>query len=1425
MVVVTAKPSYPAPLPPNQLTPLESTLRATEALIKEPDYDKGKYKNHRDAILYLLRDDNPDNPATLENILKHAKRADDIELIDAVVESYSKNKDKTKHLSELVFKTYTKIKNATNFEPYSNKKYYEKLKRDLEIYKKDVITRLNKGELKDKELVAVLKSARHSHDGEIIHLVNEYYLKNLKQHEVIPEIILSTYIKVKNAKWFQDYQKLGIYSLLEKDLEKYRKTLLSEFEKLSDSKDKTTRKKIIDILRDDIPDDPAITKQILEYASSNNDYELIDAVIASFIKDPNKNKDLAKDIFYVFQQIRKEDGFKPYAQLDHYQKLQTEFNNYRNDILARLQNDSAEKIPENELGKILSNAIKLKDAEIADAALQYGFKYFLNKFKNEFHKIKVLDWFIHYTRLPHYADLNNESKSASNTSNDNNDDAPQSKRKAKAPRPSAPAPTPDKNIPLTVLFSQLKVLLATPDYDKSVYNNYRKALLSLLKDDIPDSEEDLGQLFKLAKETNDVELIDAIISPFVYTPIKGGKLFDQLIETLADLKDVSWFRSFFSSSPYQRKLEQVMALAFATGSVSLNNQQLRKLLQIACDQHDYKLALNLLSAPPREENDDDSDDDQDERTKIAFEILESKIKEYYAAYSRDKKCLFWLVAIKDILNCDGLLNFRCIDIKQIKDLAELSLAHNNIQFVEAWIKIRPDLLDQEMHQSFISLAATKYKQALMSLLENEHARNGFGMDSILDILSSPLLGQNALDELFPNTKKLIDILDATDPSYRNKLQEKLINKSPKLKEKFANTKYSDGKLETICLNGEFDKLDTAILGKDVGKIRIKGKSLLHYVVKYNYNPANGGWPDSVLKKPINEQQADEAFQTISKGKNLILEELLRTKQFSNQDIQDAYNKAYRDGNVERKNYNPFSKKAETDKTIKTDIAGRGDHALMKQLEDAGANPAMGESFIGVWRAVTYSYAASAGIDFVLGTTTGLIQHYLKVPAKDWYNRVASYVSGGTSAAAFLATGAVKDAYYRNLNPDYYNNNFLDLTGVNLAGNYKRNWYGGIQSGKDLGKAMASNAGVIGAENAITDADSITSANKNVHHKVALDIYDDYLRAEAEKNTSRWYFHTKGLEGFMEHLEAINLKCDFGIPGDNGYSFNTEFQKELQNIFSDANVAKTIESIVSFKQNEIFFMGLARGIEQGLIKTPLSLKKQILNAKDNVIIELAKSRQGPVNQDVPYVFGRLRKIYDNHSKEYVPLSVLLVAQFYKQLEISSGARKIGVREKIWICFRDGWQNLLGKVAPKFGMTKEQANDVVATFANVTLATAVGFGGYYEKKLRDELATQGIMKSTFYISEICRSAMSILSHTGIPPLVIIPVVGSILVMLYSRHKEVDLITATSDLAHKIWDAMTPHPDSTGIFINHSTLVKFNDLLKFKRELIPEVVGMSL
>jgi hypothetical protein len=833
-----------------------------------------------------------------------------------------------------------------------------------------------------------------------------------------------------------------------------------------------------------------------------------------------------------------------------------EYKNKREALLALLNDDKPDEIED--LEHLIKHASKHQDGEILINVLKSVIKHqqvLSQELTAKLLKEKEESWFATLAInnqdiqkfLEHLKLLKILQKEEVTESSEA--DTPRSKASSSssaAPlKPMTRAPKPEDKYPLTVLFRGIKELIEQPDYDKSVYNNYRKALLALLKDDIPDSNEDLGQLFQLAKETKDYEVIDAIISPFLYQPIaynpnSKNKLLEHIVDTFIELQQTPWFVSYFTSTPYQRKIGQILELAFEMRTAHISNDQLKKLLKMACDQNDFKLVANLLATPPTERLSDSDDENSDDhqrniRTLEAFEILEAKIKDCYAQYTTNKKCLFWLVAIKDIIESDELLNFKQVEIQKIKDLASLALAHNNIQFVETWIKARPELLEDK---EFKKRAVEQYVKALKSLLEDDNARNGFGTASILSILASDVMKDQRLEGLFQDEKKLYKILANTDPTWRAKLSIELQKKGAV--KSLPKEDLKDEELANFCLDGNVDEIQKRLATNfDFTKAHFKGNSLLHYVVSYKYNEDKGGWPHSILRLPLDEQQKDTSFRILSEKKNLILKVLLQSKQFTKKDIQDAFNKANRDGTVKRNS---------EDKSIKTKFVLRGDHQMMRQLIDAGANPAVGETFTGIFRAVTYSYAASAGLDFVLGTATDLIQHYAKVPVANWYKRVASYISGGTSAATFLATGAVSEAYHRNMNPDYYNNNFLDLTQVIVAGNYKRNWYGGVQSGRNLASSTSKQAGVSGSENAIFDANDISSYNLNIHHKVAMDVYEDYIGASEKKKLAHWPPAIKGFESLKNDLEEINRKCVYGIAGDNDYSFNQEFQEEFKKPF-------------------------------------------------------------------------------------------------------------------------------------------------------------------------------------------------------------------------------------------------------------------------------------
>jgi hypothetical protein len=153
---------------------------------------------------------------------------------------------------------------------------------------------------------------------------------------------------------------------------------------------------------------------------------------------------------------------------------------------------------------------------------------------------------------------------------------------------------------------------------------------------------------------------------------------------------------------------------------------------------------------------------------------------------------------------------------------------------------------------------------------------------------------------------------------------------------------------------------------------------------------------------------------------------------------------------------------------------------------------------------------------------------------------------------------------------------------------------------------------------------------------------------------------------------------------------------------------------------------------------------------------------------PYFFGKLRRIYDSHSKESVTISVMLVAQYYKQLKISKYERELTISEKAWGGFVHKWQDFIGWFAPVFGLSKDQANDLIANSSQVSVAGIIGTMGYYEKKLRDEMIERGLTKSVRDFMLVCGSAMTTLDYAGIPPLAVLPALGGLLAVLYCRHK---------------------------------------------------------
>lgn len=1006
-------------------------------------------------------------------------------------------------------------------------------------------------------------------------------------------------------------------------------------------------------------------------------------------------------------------------------------------------------------------------------------------------------------------------------------------------RPNVPAPVPTekqkeeredkerKKEPLSKLLKEINKLKSKPNIDQAVLRNARKDLLERLRDDIPDDDKDLKKAFVEARKTNDYEVIDAILDQFVMTPIQSGELLDEVIDEFMKFTSLTRVQSYFASKPYGVMLEKIIRYALEQGDLSISLKQREALAKLAFDRDDMKLVAQVLATEAKTHKDivDESEKQREleKHSDLVFDLVAAKLKEYYAKIGKDKKYLFRLVAFKDIIEKSSGFDFFHINVGKVLDLANLSLFHNNLQFVEFWIRHKPDILDDK---TFKEAAIAKYKQALKDLLLDANARNTYAVEIIITLLNSEVLKGVDLKDLFPAQNKLNEILVDTDPDVRE-LITPLLKKRQILVEDFTPANIPE--LIKACREADVDKVNNAIADKtfEVHKVRHGNRSLLFHAVSYEYGRFQGkpeGWPHVMLRETQSKQAEDADFKLYSERKNKILKALLKTGKFTQEDIDEAYEKVCRDGTIK-------------DEHLPTEYAIRGDRKMIEQLMDAGANTAIGKNYIGIWRASLLAYGSARVADTILGAGAALIQHYTKLNTVSAYSKISEFVSAGTSVAAFEATNAVVTAWHSTVNLDFRRDNMIDFDRRTVVGSKDKTWYGGFVYGRNLEQKMRNKVGVVNVENAVFEVKDINDRNRYIHHMIGMLVYKAFCgeqeEAKFKKEKSIFVKIIAGIgnfiarkagtseEDYLIYLEDCNKKCQYGIPGDGGYSFNLAFQRELARLFDDANVKKTADSIVDFPSNRSFFLDMAKGIDLGLIKTPLSLKKKIMDAYAVVlerVRELRSSQEVKNNASASSTadtaakriksrneFGRLINIYDNHTKDSIPLTVILVAQQYKEEEMMRGDRELPVIEKIWDGCILGLDSLVGYVAPKFGVDKQRAHGVIGKSLQHTGAICVGAFNFYEPKLRKEIAKEGLLKTFTYLS------LSIvnLKFCGIAPYIVLPPLVFVLSLMYCREYDLNPVDDFWENYYAFKDAFVPRPDKTEVFIRASTRVQFDKL----------------
>jgi len=972
----------------------------------------------------------------------------------------------------------------------------------------------------------------------------------------------------------------------------------------------------------------------------------------------------------------------------------------------------------------------------------------------------------------------------------------------------------------TPLYNGYEKLVAPNPYNRSVFINYRKSIIENLKlQRLKPNDTDLYKVLELAFKIQDNEIIDVILSQYPPKVMNSGKLFDFILQKYLENKNTPLWKSFLVEQPHKKKISEIVRSTLDYKAVSLKFDQKKQLLEIATNENDYDFVHTIISAPNKNNR------NASLKSKALFGILKKKINEYYASYNNDRKSLFRLVALKQVIENDTTIDYSKIKIKSIRPLISQALLHGNIQFIEMWLKKKPEIL-QDLE--FKNLVHTKYVDCLRSLLLDSDSRSGYGIGAITAILDSKVVQELGLESLNLSQQKLQEIYSDIAPQWRDALKAKLkkYNVIFKIPEKLIQGNSSED-WAIKCLNGDVADVEQMIASGllDLSKIRFQNQTLLYYAASYKRGGQND-WPYSTLQLPIDMQLNDAGFQILSRNKNRIISLLLKQYEFTKEDVQAAFNIAYQDGIVKRDKPSVFNKAVKKDQNLETKYALRGDHGILKKLIQAGADLSIGKSFMGIYKAIAISYVSALSADFILGVTTELIQEYLKVPANRWYQHFAAWISASTSAYTFEKTGVVIEYYHRTLNPDYLSNNLLDLSNVIVAGTHTSNWYGGLVFGNNLQSKISGKTGITGTENAIFDVDDITHRNIAKHWEISTRLFCEYKMALEKGSKAKWRPRVKGYEKLIDGLEEMNKACCYGIPGDNKYSFNNAFQQKLRDLLLTADQTNLINSIIIFKRNRLFFLDFAKGVDQGLIKVPLELKLRILDINHKISERIVRPVQSAPQQNLHMLFGELVNMYSQHTKSRIPLSVLMVAQTYEQRRITGIDVHLSPQQRVWKGFVWGYDSVLACITPRFGITKERGHELVAQSLSRAMSLVIGGANYYEKKIRSEIVKQGVLSAASQIATLAFTSMATLWTMGYSPFLGIVTTVSALCFLYCRQNDIHPTEPFMKMYKAFKEASMPRPDRQGVFIRKETMDSFKRLFKsYQIDSIPEVVHCSL
>lgn len=879
-------------------------------------------------------------------------------------------------------------------------------------------------------------------------------------------------------------------------------------------------------------------------------------------------------------------------------------------------------------------------------------------------------------------------------------------------------------------------------------------------------DSDFSQLIDQIISNQNHELLADIFAHKIFITIASRGTPSNEVETVTCKKLLETFLNYNSETlkknpPLLHAASKFVDMLLDRRALQLNQLSFQKLIEIANGKSDYAFFAEVLYA---------GKELIARNSSTIFRFIASRITALYSKLRLSNDSLFTISQLVGILD-EYSLDLSTVHPGDILSLLDIAIKHKNPLLIESIITKTgcPELPITTLHSARII-----YKDALKRLLNSSADVVEFNLPYIKKFLRSRIMSTESLDFIFPTDFHRRKLLVDLPFEYQTEVMQLLgIHRE--------NSINADSILR-MCELGDVEGIrETIASGADISECRNATGGVLKAVARY-------GRDNSEKLLQTKEERNDPDFDALMERKNAILGLLLKNYEFSRGQIQEAYDKIYQDSLRSKSRAEGF------------EILG--DHQMLLRLIEAGANPLRTPKERSISRVIAIATTIKIASEITLSLAAIAADHFSPKGA-EMINRFKSYIST-TIATTFLQTSrVVVRNYHRNWNPDFAKNSLLsfeDAIFVGISGTSEpedtserksetsstsaisRLFHRGAAAGeaahqipsrefcfgKELETEMSKKAGFIDIEDAIFDENDVKPENSYLHPKIAQTAYNAFSTSTGSGEKYRKFLH---------HLEAINLKCQYGIPGENNYSFNSAFKTKLHELFSDPTSLKVVASILSNPKNKNFFELLASGVNAGIIKVPLVVRQNI-----NAIKSLAKIEQAlpPANE---YLFAELIDIYDQHVSGKIPLQFLMQYQLHHFSTFETE-----LRSKHWMqSFNEwlvrGWDNLVGFCANSFGIRKHEAHVIYGEARSYVAAMCYGIFLEKYNQVKDAV-NQNFLGALKDMSAIGFCGISSLSYLGIPNPVIMTGVAAIGLASASSLLQIDLFSAINKIGSQLW-----------------------------------------